>query len=77
MVKKAAAEAKKNGIEAGEKIILSFYLNDVRETMQCLNNKSKQFELRHNLLEEAFNEHFEGRYYARTDLTIGMFESDL
>ena len=69
MVKKAVAEAKKDGIEAGERIILSFYLNDVKEITHWLKNKSKQFAMRYKLLEEAFNEHFEGRYYA----SIPMF----
>ena len=39
MVKKAVAEAKKDGIEAGERIILSFYLNDVKEITHWLKNK--------------------------------------
>ncbi|MCR4705926.1 MAG: hypothetical protein K5641_07670 [Lachnospiraceae bacterium] len=70
MVQKAVAEAKSNGVEAGEKIILSFYLNDVKQIIQWLKNKSKQFALRHKMLEEAFEEHFEGRYYASVPMFL-------
>lgn len=70
MAKKAVFTAEEQGIEAGEKVILDYYKDDVKLIKHWLWNKAAPFSIRYQLLSNAFDEHFEGRYYASVPLFL-------
>ena len=70
MAKKAVLTAEEQGVEAGEKVILDYYKGDVKLIKHWLWNKAAPFSVRYQLLSNAFDEHFEGRYYASVPLFL-------
>ena len=70
MVEQAVKEADENGIEAGEKVILKYYMKDVKDVIGRLKNKAKPFEARYKLIQKSFEEHFAGRYYSSIPLFL-------
>ena len=60
----------KNGIESAEEIIINYYTTDVKNVIQWLKGKSKEFGLRYDLILKAFDDHFAGRYYASVPLFL-------
>lgn len=75
LMKEAIYAFENNGIESAEEIIIKYYTSDVKNVMQWLKGKSKEFELRYDLIEKAFNDHFAERYYASVPLFLIIIDS--
>lgn len=60
----------KEGLDAGEKVLINYYKNDVKEIMHWLKNKAKPFMERYYLIQKAFEDHFAERYYASVPLFL-------
>lgn len=62
------------GIETAEKILLNYYKNDIQDIFHKLKDKSNEFMLRYELINNAFNDHIEGRYYASIPLFLILMD---
>lgn len=60
----------KEGLDAGEKVLINYYKNDVKEIIHWLKNKAKPFMERYHLIQKAFEDHFAERYYASVPLFL-------
>jgi hypothetical protein len=56
--------------DEGEKVLLSFYISDVKEEIHRIKNKAKPFMDRFDLIQKAFDDHFDERYYASVPLFL-------
>lgn len=70
LMEKANLAAKNEGLDAGERILLDYYKNDVNENVRYFRHKTKSFAERFDLLSKAFDDHFAGRYHASVPLFL-------
>lgn len=70
LMQKAISEYESFGADAGERVLLNYYKEGIKETIHWLKNKSEPFSQRYELIQKAFNDHFEGRYYASVPLFL-------
>ena len=70
LIEKANLAAKNEGPDAGERILLDYYKNDVKENVRYFRHKAKPFAERFDLLSKAFDDHFAERYHASVPLFL-------
>lgn len=70
VAEKAVIAYETQGKEEGEQVLLSFYKSDVKEVIHWIKNKAKPFMDRYDLIQKAFDDHFNGRYYASIPLFL-------
>lgn len=73
LIEKANAAFEKDSVDSiivSEQILLDYYKNDVKKTIHWFKNKPKELSLRYDLIQKAFNDHFEERYYASVPLFL-------
>lgn len=70
LMKRAVSEYESYGADAGERVLLNYYKEDVKEIIHWLKNKAEPFEQRYDLVQSAFDDHFAGRYYASVPLFL-------
>ena len=58
------------GIDAAEKTIINYYTNDVKHSIRKIIFGNPEFQIREKLILNAFDEHFNGRYYASIPLFL-------
>lgn len=66
----AISKYESSGADAGEEVLLNYYKTDAREIIHWLKNKAELFAQRYELIQKAFDDHFEGRYYASVPLFL-------
>ncbi|MCD7805318.1 MAG: hypothetical protein LUH03_09315 [Oscillospiraceae bacterium] len=64
LMKKAVFEFETSGTDAGERILLDYYETDIKKEIPVLLRKAAPFAQRADLIQKAFDDHFEDRYYA-------------
>lgn len=70
LMERANAAFENQGIEAAEKILISYYKSDVKEIMHWIKHSSEAFNVRTKLIHQFFEDHFAGRYYASIPLGL-------
>lgn len=70
LMERAVTKAESDGVETGERVLIDYYLTDVKEIVHWLRNKAEPFRQRKTLIDQAFDEHFSGRYYASVPLFL-------
>lgn len=60
----------REGLNAGEKVLINYYKTDVKDIVHWLKNKAKPFMERYYLIQKAFEDHFAERYYASVPLFL-------
>lgn len=70
LIKEAITAYETSGVDAGESVLLKYYQGDVKEIIHWLKNKAEPFAQRYDLIQHAFDDHFEGRYYASVPLFL-------
>ncbi|MBP1536048.1 MAG: hypothetical protein IK999_18305, partial [Ruminococcus sp.] len=70
IAEKAVIAYETQGEAEGEQVLLSFYKNDVKEVIHWIKNKAKPFMDRYDLIQKAFDDHFNKRYYASIPLFL-------
>ena len=65
------------GVEEGEKILLDYYMTDIREVLHTLKNQVKPYQQRYQLIQNAFEDHFAGRYYASVPLFLIIIDGSV
>ncbi len=70
LMKRAVSEYESYGADAGERVLLNYYKEDVKEIIHWLKNKAEPFAQRYALMQSAFDDHFAGRYYASVPLFL-------
>lgn len=70
LMENANRAAEKEGIEAGERILLDYYKNDAQKVVRYFRHKTKSFAERFDLLSKAFDDHFTERYHASVPLFL-------
>jgi hypothetical protein len=70
VAEKAVIAYETQGKEEGEQVLLSFYKSDVKEVIHWIKNKAKPFMDRYDLIQKAFDDHFNKRYYASIPLFL-------
>ena len=58
------------GIDTAEKTIINYYTNDVKQSIRKIIFGNPEFQIREKLILNAFDEHFNGRYYASIPLFL-------
>jgi len=58
------------GMEAAENILLNYYMNDIKSNIPRLKSISSEFMQRYDLINHAFNDHFERRFYSSIPLLL-------
>lgn len=64
IARKAINAYEKSGANCGERVLLDYYQTDVKEKIHWLKNKAKPFSDRNELIQKAFEDHFEKRFFA-------------
>lgn len=77
LIEKANLAVKKDGLDAGEQVLLDYYKNDVKEIIHWLKNKAKPFMERYVLINKAFDDHFAGRYHASIPLFLIIIDGSV
>lgn len=70
LMKDAITAYENSGVDAGEKVLIEYYQQDVKNHIHWIKNKAEPFSQRHEMIQHAFNDHFEGRYYASVPLFL-------
>ena len=70
LMQKAISEYESSGAGAGERVLLNYYKEGVKEIIHWLKNKAEPFSQRYELIQKAFDDHFAGRYYASVPLFL-------
>lgn len=70
LMKRAVSEYESHGADAGERVLLNYYKEDVKEIIYWLKNQAEPFAQRYDLVQSAFDDHFAGRYYASIPLFL-------
>lgn len=70
LMKRAVSEYESHGADAGERVLLNYYKEDVKEIIHWLKNQAEPFAQRYDLVQSAFDDHFAGRYYASIPLFL-------
>lgn len=70
LIESANDAFEKSGIEAAEQVLIHYYTNDVSKIVHWIKNSSDAFFVRNNLIEQFFEDHFAGRYYASVPLAL-------
>lgn len=70
LMKEAITAYKTCGADAGERVLVKYYKEDVKEIIHWLKNKAEPFDQRYDLIQHAFDDHFAGRYYASVPLFL-------
>lgn len=68
---------KEEGLEVGERVLIEYYKNDVKDIIHWLKNKAKPFMERNILIQKAFDDHFAGRYYASVPLFLIIIDGSV
>ncbi len=58
------------GIDKAEEVLINYYKNDVKDSIKRVINGNHEFQIREKLLLNAFDDHFNGRYYASVPLFL-------
>ena len=61
---------KKEGMENAERVLLNYFKNDIKHSIHRIKNKSNEFMLRYELINNTFKDHFEGKYYSSVPLFL-------
>lgn len=59
-----------SGIAAAERVLVQYYKTDVKEITHWIKNSSEAFLIRHNLIQQFFEDHFAERYYSSVPLGL-------
>lgn len=70
LLKNAITAFQDGGIDAGEKVLLTYYENDVKDIVCWLKDRSDILSMRYTLITQAFDDHFAKRYYASVPLFL-------
>lgn len=70
VIKSANDAFEKSGIKAAEQVLINYYTNDVSKIIYRITNSSDAFSVRNNLINQFFEDHFAGRYYASVPLAL-------
>jgi hypothetical protein len=70
LMKEAIKVYESSGTDAGERVLLKYYQDNVKEQIPWLKNESEPFAQRYTLIQRAFDDHFAGRYYASVPLFL-------
>lgn len=73
LLKDVNKKYEENGQDEAEKILINFYQSNVDKIINSL-YRFKEFKIRKNLLDSAFNEHFQKKYY--TSIPLFLMVSD-
>lgn len=70
LAKDAISKYNDTDVRDAEIVLLNYYKSDVKSIIHWLKNKAKPFEQRYNMIQNAFDDHFSGRYYASVPLFL-------
>lgn len=70
LIKKANESYENGGMEEAEKVLIDYYKNDIKDSIYRLHKRNKYLLLRYNMIQNAFREHFEERYYSSVPLFL-------
>lgn len=70
LIKKANLSYDDGGIEEAEKVIVNYYKTDIKNNICRLCKGNKYLLMRYDMIQNAFKEHFEERYYASVPLFL-------
>lgn len=77
LMESANISFEKDGIDAGENVLIDYYKTDVEKITHWLKTKSEQFMERYELIQNALNDHFSGRYYASIPLFLIIIDGSV
>ena len=72
LIEQANVEYEKNGIDAGERVLLDFYMGEVDKYRFML--KTEPLMNRYTLTQQAFNAHFTGNFFASVPLFLMVID---
>jgi len=70
LMESANTAFEEGGIEAAEQVLINYYKTDVSKSIQWIKNSSEAFTERESLIQNFFEDHFAGRYYASVPLGL-------